>query len=485
MRSSESSTGDIPLGLQGVQSHDRQPAHLAAGNGSVSAHHTQAEAVRRPKDIEADDYDPHEHQDVAHPTSNVDTLFHLLKGCIGTGILAMPEAFKFAGYVVGFVGTAIIGFICTLAVHMLIDAEYELSKRRRVPTLSYPQAGRAALEDGPPKLRWLSKYMSGLINTFVTANQMGACIAYILFVASNLKDVVDTLATPLSLRVWMIIVTVPLILLNWVRDLKYLAPFSTLAISITLGSFGVILYYVFRTIPVIDDKVAFGDISKFPLFFGTAMFSLEAMGVMIPLKNEMKNPKAFGGRFGVLNRAMVPIVVLFICLGLFGYLQFGDDVKASITLSLPQDDNWAKSVRIMMAFAMFVSHGLMNYVNFDTIWNKTLLPRCEDKKYSPKVIILYEYLVRTAIVLFHFTLGAIFTNLSLVISLVGAFCLSMIGLTFPAMIHMATFWYSCPSRRSFVWLLIQDSGVMLLGFVALVIGTYVSVSDIVKDFNSA
>lgn len=87
----------------------------------------------------------------------------------------------------------------------------------------------------------------------------------------------------LTLRVYMVFVTIPLILLNWVRDLKYLAPFSTLAMSITLGSFGIILYYIFRTIPTIDDKVPFGSLANFPLFFGTAMFSLEAMGVVSEL----------------------------------------------------------------------------------------------------------------------------------------------------------------------------------------------------------
>lgn len=59
---------------------------------------------------------------------------------------------------------------------------------------------------------------------------------------------------------------------------------------------------------------------------------------MIPLKNEMRTPKAFGGTFGVLNRAMVPIVVLFVSLGLFGYLQYGEAANATVTLNLPQAD---------------------------------------------------------------------------------------------------------------------------------------------------
>lgn len=46
-------------------------------------------------------YEPVRHRDLEHPTSNADTLIHLLKGNIGTGILAMPDAFKNAGLYVG------------------------------------------------------------------------------------------------------------------------------------------------------------------------------------------------------------------------------------------------------------------------------------------------------------------------------------------------------------------------------------------------
>lgn len=72
------------------------------------------------------------HTHTLHNTSNADTLIHLLKGSLGTGILAMPNAFKHSGYVVGAVGTIAIGVICTYCIHLLIKAEYELCKRKKV-----------------------------------------------------------------------------------------------------------------------------------------------------------------------------------------------------------------------------------------------------------------------------------------------------------------------------------------------------------------
>lgn len=51
----------------------------------------------------------------------------------------------------------------------------------------------------------------------------------------------------------------------------------------------------------------------------------------------MKSPKKFGGGFGVLNKAMIVIVSLYVGMGLFGYMNYGSKVKGSITLNLPDE----------------------------------------------------------------------------------------------------------------------------------------------------
>lgn len=80
---------------------------------------------------------------------NTETLLHLLKGSLGTGILAMPNAFYHSGWALGVGGTVVIGLICTYCIHLLITCEYELCRRRRLPALNYPATAEAALLEGP------------------------------------------------------------------------------------------------------------------------------------------------------------------------------------------------------------------------------------------------------------------------------------------------------------------------------------------------
>lgn len=48
-------------------------------------------------------------------------MIHLLKGNIGTGILAMPDAFRNSGWLVGIFGTMFMAVICTHCMHILVS----------------------------------------------------------------------------------------------------------------------------------------------------------------------------------------------------------------------------------------------------------------------------------------------------------------------------------------------------------------------------
>lgn len=54
----------------------------------------------------------------------------------------------------------------------------------------------------------------------------------------------------------------------------------------------------------------------------------------LPIESTMRNPKHFLGCFGVLNISTSLMVILYCSMGFFGYLRYGEDTAATITLNI-------------------------------------------------------------------------------------------------------------------------------------------------------
>lgn len=83
----------------------------------------------------------------------MDAFVHLVRGALGTGIVAMPKAFFYSGWLIGIFATAFIASAATYGILLMIRSQYLLCKRAEVPYMSYPKAFKMGLETGPPSLR--------------------------------------------------------------------------------------------------------------------------------------------------------------------------------------------------------------------------------------------------------------------------------------------------------------------------------------------
>lgn len=119
-----------------------------------------------------------------------------------------------------------------------------------------------------------------IVDVFMIVYQLGICCVYIVFVATNIKSVTDYYIKPLDVRLYMLMLLIPLILINYIRNLKRLAPLSTLANVITFIGLGIVLYYIFDNLPPIDSVNYVGTLKGYPLYVGTTLFALEAVGVV-------------------------------------------------------------------------------------------------------------------------------------------------------------------------------------------------------------
>lgn len=55
---------------------------------------------------------------------------------------------------------------------------------------------------------------------------------------------------------------------------------------------------------------------------------------ILPVENAMKNPEKFLGVFGVLNISIVFLIIINCLMGFFGFLRYGEDTLATITLNI-------------------------------------------------------------------------------------------------------------------------------------------------------
>lgn len=426
-----------------------------------------------------DDYDPHLHRDVAVPTTNAETLIHLLKGCLGTGILAMPEAFRNSGMLNGIISTFLIGALCAYCLDTLVRSQYILCQKRKVALLTYPDSMKVACEEGPECLKRFAKYAPGITNFFLIVYQIGICCVYIVFVAVNVKSVVNQhLSTDVDLKLYFLALFVPFLLIMCIRNLKLLAPFSVLANIITFITFGVVLYYVVQDLPSFSDRPSFGTLFNYPLYFGTTLFSLQAVGVVIALENNMATPKSFLGPLGVLNIGMVLVTFCYVGMGMMGYWKYGEIIQPSITLNFPKTDILAQCINILYSIAIFISFGLQGYVPVQIIWSDYLVKHLEDSNKK----MFWEYILRFAIVLLTFVLGMLIPLLGLFIGLVGSFCLSALGIAFPAIIELCAHWPDKlgPGR----YILFKDIVLIFIGFIGLTAGSYSAIYEIISALAS-
>lgn len=427
---------------------------------------------------DTDAYDPFANRKVQHPTSDSETLIHLLKGSLGSGILAMPLAFSNSGLWFGLFATLFVGLTCTYCVHLLVKCAHILCKRRQIPALSFADVVENAFLDGPPSLQKWSRFMRFMVDVFLVLDLIGCCCIYLVFVATNLKQVLEHYAEQhINIRFVILALLVPLLLMSLIRNLKYLTPFSFIANILIFVGIIITMYYIFLDLPPTTARPGIVGPSHWPMFFGTVIFALEGIGVVMSLENDMKNPKHFIGCPSVLNIGMGTVIAMYTLVGFFGYLKYGKDTEGSITLNLPIEDKLAQSVKLMIALAIFLTYTLQFYVPIQIIWKGI------KHRISPDNHVRGELCLRTVMVIFTIFVAAALPNLGPFITLIGAVCLSSLGLIIPAIVETVVY-REDPGLGRFNWRLYKNGFLILFGIIGFITGTYVSLLEFAHEFGA-
>ncbi|KAJ3327429.1 neutral amino acid transporter [Blyttiomyces sp. JEL0837] len=387
-----------------------------------------------------------------HGTSAKKAFFMLMKAFVGTGVLFLPKAFSNGGMGFSIILLVIIGWLTLHCMLLLVETSRALGG-------SFGDIGEKLYGPG----------VRSLVLASIAISQAGFCCAYYIFIAQNLRDLV-MLVTDCRIIwpdwVFLILQLLLYVPLSWVRRIKHFSITSLIADVFILMGLAYIFYYdltVLATRGASHDIVWF-NLESFSLFVGTAMFAFEGICLILPIAESMKRPEQF---HGTLTLCIVVVGTLFIAIGATGYLTFGERVETVVFLNLPKDSKVVLTLQFFYAVAIMLSFPLTVYPSI-RISEAAVFGVLDGKRSN--LVKWQKNLMRALLVSFlAYVAWAGSNNLDKVVSLVG--CLACIPLSF---IYPALFHYHVAQSA---WVKAKDIALVVVGTIALVYTTYVTIEQ--------
>lgn len=375
-------------------------------------------------------------------TSTRKVFFLLLKSFVGTGVLFLPNAFNNGGLIFSIIMLAFFGAYSYLCYYLLISSKIAVNVR------SFGQIG----------LKLYGPYMKYLILTSLVITQLGFSSAYVIFTAKNLKAIAEHVfnSPNVPMTFFMIIQLILFIPLSFVRNISKLSLPSLFANVFILIGLVIVLFFTMKHLFVnLGGHAAEGVIlglnsNRWTLFIGTAIFSFEGIGLVIPVQESMRKPEKFPL---VLGLVIITSTIIFVTVATIGYLAYGSAVETVILLNLPQKNILISVIQLLYSFAIMLSTPLQMFPAIKIIENglfrqyKRLMRRSSNgdintggEEMTGKSSLKVKWIknaVRTLVVVFVVVvacLGA--SNLDKFVSIIGSFACIPLVYMYPPMLHL-------------------------------------------------
>ncbi|KAM5453977.1 hypothetical protein MaudCBS49596_002602 [Microsporum audouinii] len=340
----------------------------------------------------------------------------LLKSFVGTGVLFLPRAFLNGGMLFSSIVLVAISALSYYCFILLVNTRNKING-------SFGDMGGVLYGEKMRKLILLS----------IALSQLGFVAAYIVFVSQNLQAFILSVSnceTFMNIKYVILMQLIIFLPLSLVRDISKLA-FTALIADVFI-LLGLVYLYGFGISTIMEQGIA--DIQPFnpksyTLLIGTAIFTFEGIGLIIPIQESMKRPEKFPG---VLALVMVIITVIFLSMGVVGYATFGSKTETVVILNLPQQDNFVRSIQFLYAAAILLSTPLQLFPAIRILENGLFT---RSGKYNPgikwKKNIFRFFLVLLCAVIAWGGAG----DLDKFVSLIGSFACVPLVFVYPPMLH--------------------------------------------------
>lgn len=374
----------------------------------------------------------------------------LLKSFVGTGVLFLPKAFLNGGILFSSLALVFVALLSQLCFVLLIQS------RKAVGVSSFGDIGGALY----------GSHMRQLILSSIVLSQIGFAAAYIVFTSENLQALIlavtnnKTLVNIEDLIFLQLIIFLPL---SMIRNLAKLSGTALIADFFIL--LGLLYLYYWGGLTLARNGVS--DIKLFnshdwTLFIGTAIFTFEGIGLIIPIQESMKKPAQFTY---VLGGVMIGITVIFVSMGALSYAAYGSDVKTVVILNLPQDSKFVNCVQLFYSLAILLSTPLQLFPAIRILENGLFI---RSGKYNVKIK-WQKNVFRFCLVFFTaFIAWGGADDLDRFVALIGSFACIPLGYIYPPLLHLKGVAKTTSAK-------VFDLILIIFGFTCMIYTTYCTV----------
>ncbi|VDL76355.1 unnamed protein product [Nippostrongylus brasiliensis] len=264
-------------------------------------------------------------------------LINFLKGLIGPGCMSLPMAFRQSGLWTGFALVFFIGVLTCLCMLKIVRCSQVLTSRNpKIKTLNYAEMAQESFRQSFPCLRHYENIARRFVNLCIASLIIGICSVHYVFTVDHIMEIVNHIwpEVHISKLSYLVMLIIPFLILSFVRNLVLMSYVSMAGNVFMLFSTVIIFYHLFSSEHVTDKVPWFTNLHGLILTTPAIIYAFGGQVLILPLENKMKHPSEMLGLTGVLSTGMALVTILYAGCGFFGYITYGNDVKASITLNM-------------------------------------------------------------------------------------------------------------------------------------------------------
>lgn len=399
---------------------------------------------------------------------------NLMNSIIGGGIIILPYSMTLTGLSFGLILLQISAVISYFSLMQLVK-----SIEKEDNNITYAMLAKKSLGNWAYIIVSICQFLFPLI----------CCISYGIAIFQNLSTMLYYYVPIMDFNgSRFVILSVPVFLiilpLSIFKHISFLDKFSSVSLGFVAFYVLIIIYksFVYRNHTFDSSKMWELTRTNIPQSFSIFAFSFCSQQNILPIYHSL-HEKSVIKMSKVVFYSISLSSIIYIIMSICGYLTFGGVITDNLFNEYCSNDHIINFTRVIFSLTLMLTFPLQMYSCREVLLNNIFNRFCKNKTQEK----IYRISISCLLVAFCYIIACNFKKLGPPIEIAGSLTASPLAFIFPPLIYMKTTLQKpyftknhCQVKR-----ILLCSFMVLFGISVLILGTALSIKDIVDEYKVA